>query len=325
MTSISSLLAEEGFCAFHNVATRHSVADLFRDGKCCGIYVLHFADDMFYIGQSIDVRKRFLQHKKTYNDIAGIAFKKVAKYKLDAEEKYYIGLLESQVRIRNISHTTLPEMADSEIDNIFPVHKQKVWLDNPQSPLECFARVEDDVLRSKTAKRCEEKLLKDEIFMQRVLPVMREYVRKCIPEPYLTELTFWGCSCLPPYNKHIKIYSRINVRFQEVFTASFDYQIKSNNFSFHLCKSCLNDKILDQLYSSLPTFGFGYHIYETGGHDQMWIGVGSPADAMHLLENSSFLMAAKKFNLARFRTGAQPWANYHCPTLADNLLPKVPG
>lgn len=323
MNSISSLLKDEDFCDFHKVATRHSIADIFRKGKRCGIYILHFADGMYYVGQSVDVTKRFMQHKKVHDDINALAFKRVSKKNLDNEEKYYIGLLEKFTRLRNISHTTLPELSDTELDNLIPVHNQELWLRDPHSPIEHFSRVEDEILRSKTAKKCKNQLLKDDNFMKHVLPVMREYVRKCIPEPYLTELTYWGCSCLPPYNRRTKLYSRINVRFQEVFTTFFDYEYESNNFSFHVCKSVFDDQVIEQLYDDFPTLEFFDHIYESGGSNQINIGVSDFEDAFNLLQNENFLLAAKKFNLARFRTGAQPWAQYHCPVLADHLLPSA--
>lgn len=321
MNKLDSFLHAEGFCDFRKVATRHSIADIFPINKRCGIYVLRYTDGMYYVGQSVDVAKRFLQHKKKCGDIEQIAFKKVSKNNLDLEEKKYIASLENLVSIRNINNTTLPELADSELDNIISAEKQMAWLESPLSPIESFSRVQDEILRSKTIQRCEE-LLKDKNFKDYVLPVMRQYVRKCIPEPYLTELTFWGCSCLPPYNNsYIKIYSRINVRFQEVFTAFFDKKIKSECFSFHVCKSYLGEQAINKLYDEISTFDCGDHIYETGGYDQIWVGVASMEDALLLLQDKNFLMAAKKFNLARFKVGAQPWASYHSPALADYLLP----
>ena len=323
MDCFNSSLSVGGFCPFISVANRHSIADLFAQNKRCGIYILRFSDGMYYVGQAVDVTRRFTQHKKTHNDIESLAFKQVPKSLLNQEESYFIGELERLYRLRNISLASLPHILESELDDLLPLEQQTTWLQSDIPAIGNFSRVEDSALRDRTARRCQ-RLLADDFFKNLALPVMREYVRMCIPEPYLTELTFWGCSCLPPHSdKNLTIYSRVNLRFQEVFTAGFDKQAERPFFSWHVCKSPIDGQPLEQLYGQTQTLYTSDHIYPTGGLDQLNVGVDSEEDALELLKSDHFVLAAKTFNLRCMRKGAQPYAGIHCPALADLLLPTA--
>ena len=58
-----------------DVKGRISVSHLFPKSKPrCGIYLLSFSDDTFYIGQAIDAVKRFSQHRKKYDNIVKLWF-----------------------------------------------------------------------------------------------------------------------------------------------------------------------------------------------------------------------------------------------------------
>lgn len=76
-------LKEHGFCEFKNIDNKHSKGDIFQkifNGKnICGIYILAFQNGMYYVGQSINIWKRFIQHNKNYDDIIAISFKNVEK------------------------------------------------------------------------------------------------------------------------------------------------------------------------------------------------------------------------------------------------------
>ena len=323
MDAISSILQEDGFCSFISVAERHSIADLFTQNRRCGIYILRFEDEMYYVGQAVDVVRRFTQHRKCHEDINAIAFKFVSKPHLNQEENYFIGKLEQLCRLRNISLASLPHILDSELDDLFPPEQQMIWLQLDNPVINIFSRVEDSALRDRTALRYK-KLLEKDSFKHAILPVLQEYIKTCIPEPYLTELTFWGCSCLPSYsNKNIVIYCRINLRFQEVFTVGFDKQGRFPFFNWHVCKSLIPAECLQQICHKVTTLYVSEHIYPTGGVDQINLGVESKEDALALLREKYFMLSAKTFNLRCMRKGAQPYTSTHCPALADSLLPSV--
>ena len=72
---IRDLLEERGFPAPYTIRGRASIADLFPQGQRCGIYVLHFSDGEYYVGQSADIIRRYTQHSKIHADIEKISFK----------------------------------------------------------------------------------------------------------------------------------------------------------------------------------------------------------------------------------------------------------
>lgn len=67
-----------------DVKGRLSISDLFpKSKKRCGIYLLNFSDNTFYIGQAINAVKRFSQHRKNYNNIVRYWFIEVKKEDLN--------------------------------------------------------------------------------------------------------------------------------------------------------------------------------------------------------------------------------------------------
>lgn len=313
-TSIESILLDNGFTPCFDVSSRHSISDLIGNKMRCGIYVLQFSDYTFYVGQAVDVCRRFLQHKKNYDDMEFLYFKNELKENLNSYELYMIRLLEGYVSLRNISYASLPELACSELDQLIDEEDQGKWILG-HSPKITQKRVEDKKLRRKTAKRAE-KMILDQKFSEYILPVMKKYIRRCIIEPYLTELTYWGCSCLNTMSKNAILYSRINLRFQEVFTTGFDIKERAPFYIWHVAKSPFGDGF----DIGNGRIGFDNHYYPTGGKDQFTIYAEKFDDAMDLLDNETFLYAAKLFNLSCMRKGAQPYAKTHCPTLADYLF-----
>ena len=74
------LIARLGFPSLHNVSGRHSIAELIGKSKNrCGIYLLHFDSGTYYIGQAVDVVRRFGQHRKMHLDIIGFSFLPASK------------------------------------------------------------------------------------------------------------------------------------------------------------------------------------------------------------------------------------------------------
>ena len=103
----TSLLEKLGFPASRYVRGRASVADMFRQGKRCGIYLLHCSNAEYYAGQATDVTRRYVQHRKTHADIERISFKRVRRDRLDIEERRVIWALEEAgIYLRNIAMST---------------------------------------------------------------------------------------------------------------------------------------------------------------------------------------------------------------------------
>src|SRR5699024_5748052 len=79
------------FDQYLDVKGRISISDRFAKSKSrCGIYLLNFSDGTFYIGQAIDVVRRFSQHRKNYSNIIKFWFQPIRKEKLDETEQRLI-------------------------------------------------------------------------------------------------------------------------------------------------------------------------------------------------------------------------------------------
>ena len=82
------------------------------------------------------------------------------------------------------------------------------------------------------------------------LDILKTYIRAGIPALRRGEVSFWGCSCLPASN----VYSRINVNWQEVFTAFVNE--RELWFSLHVANSPLvqtSSGALDRLLKRYPS------------------------------------------------------------------------
>jgi hypothetical protein len=105
--------------AFHNCI-------MFKDGlqlQTCSrrasvvVFIsLSFANGEIYAGQALDVTRRYVQHRKVHGDIEKISFRRVAKDKLNNEERALIRTLEQNGhRLRNITFTSIPK-GESDFD-----------------------------------------------------------------------------------------------------------------------------------------------------------------------------------------------------------------
>ena len=88
MSTIHDILANENFIGPIHVEGREAIANLFPLDKRCGIYVLHFANSMAYVGQSVDVTRRYIEHRRNHNDIVEMSFKQIKRSDLDLVEKF---------------------------------------------------------------------------------------------------------------------------------------------------------------------------------------------------------------------------------------------
>lgn len=318
--NIINELSRLGFCDTKQVINRPSIADVFHERDRCGIYILHFADGAYYVGQAVDIPRRYIQHKKNHQDITYISFKNVKKCELNESEAEAIGSLEMVCDLRNISLTSAP-ISDSDLDDILSLEEQSGWLCANESVVNYKTRLVDATMRSKYA-RSFLKLKNNAFFMDSILPVMKKYVRRCIPEPCLTELSFWCCTCLPSGHANanvFEVYSRFNIHWQEVFTVGKHLDTKEPHFSWHLKRSDLWPVILN--YKQYSTSCWSEHYYRSGGRDQFKFQIFNTDEALAILDDCMFVQAIKEFNIRNMRKGTNNWAINHCMDLADFLLP----
>jgi hypothetical protein len=225
MTSINPFLTSCGFLPVYHVEGREAIANLFAAGKRCGIYVLHFADGRYYVGQSVDVTRRYVEHRKNHVDIVKLSFQEIAQAQLTSVETMVMHLLKDQgFSLRNIRGID-PPPGLADFDLIMAQSAQEQWLTDTAYTDFSGSRIIDPELRSKYHGKYRRFL--NMPHAQDVIDVLQEYIATAIPRVRASEVSFWSCSCLPEPH----VYARININWQEVFTAF----ISQNEllFSFH--------------------------------------------------------------------------------------------
>jgi hypothetical protein len=204
-----------GFPKPRVVLGRVSIADIYRPGNRCGIYILYFSNGEFYVGQTRDVTRRFVQHLRIHHDIEKLTFKRVARKNLNSEESTIAAILEGQrFKLRNILLTSIPK-GESDFDLIMPVEDQDRWLAGYNYSDAHGTRLIEPELRRKYHGHFLRLLGMPHA--EEAIAGLQHYLRIGIPAPLRSEVSFWACSCLPNFhNKQITIYSRISPEHEQV-------------------------------------------------------------------------------------------------------------
>lgn len=305
---------ELGFPRWSDVGGRLSVADLFPPKRRCGVYVLGFDNGDRYVGQSIDVTKRFAQHRLNHHDITHLTFRVVPKADLSRVERECIHALEARkTRLRNLDHMSVVQ-GERDLDVLISPEEQQRWLDRQLDPPIGPRQVEDRELRRRLRTRFER-------FMKRphadeALFVLGTYIHSVIPFPRRTELTFWCMSCLP--NDPPSVYSRVNINMQEVLTIEGDED--GLWVHFHLAQSPFRQSLGERWQEDLAGLGwtFNMHQWKPGGHDQFCMFGNTAEDATSLmarLQEPSDAMSL--LNANSMRKGPTYWSRSHCFDLVD--------
>jgi hypothetical protein len=320
MPSVYDLLADLAFSEIHYVLGRASIADLFRPGQRCGIYVLHFTNGEFYCGQSVDVTRRFVEHIKVHTDIERISFKQILQDHLNAEEHSNIRTLEAQdFRLRNIALTSIP-FGPSDLDLIMTQNEQNRWCNDLSFVDHVGTRIIEPNLRRKYRQRYEQLIALP--YANETIRFLRAYAHSCLPAIRRTEVSFWSCSCLPgDTNGETEILARVNIYWQEVLTIGVHNE--ELFFSFHLAKKPLiTNQLTTKLFQWIYKISRGKHQYKPGGQDQTNLIVDGAGNALALIKTKNFLQAIRIFNIRLMKKGACTSGRYHCLDLADQIVPN---
>lgn len=315
---VKKTLEEYNFPEFVWVYCRPTVADLFKPDKRCGIYVLRFRDNHFYVGQALDVIRRFVQHTKNHDDIQEISFKTFQQKELNTIEQELVKSLERKsIKLRNINLTSIPK-GDTDLDLIIPYDQQQVWLNSNFDNKLNEHYIDQPDLQEKYFRKYQ-RLIKREDFEISIKPFLVEYFKKCVLQPAKTEISFWAITCLTKAFTDLSNIAicRLNFFWCEVLTVWLDDD-KNVIYTFHLTKSLLTKTYLKTLkIKSLET---NDHFYKRGGPDQFVIVVEGIEDALKLLQDENVVLAIKTFNLRQMQKGATVYGRYHCIDLAKLIL-----
>lgn len=314
-----------GFSKHIFVKGRRSIADQFAKARRCGIYILHFSNGEYYVGQAVNVASRYAQHRVKHMDIDYISFKYVGKKRLSQAEKDVIKYLEGQEKaLRNISLVSIIK-SESDLDEVVSLEDQEKWL-NDELPWETLEteRFEYPEQRKKYTLRFNQ--LKKHKGYDIVCQALQEYILFTTPFPRKTEYAFWSLTCLPEKN----ILARVNIFWQEtlrLFEYPFEYEdqglIKKGMaiavFVFATKSVLFKDRTPEHFKDKFKSLSFEDLQYSTGGADQQCISC-FDYEFIDILYDPDIYLAIKTFNLRLMRKGATIFSRYHCFDLADKAL-----
>ena len=306
---------ELGFENLIDTRNRKSVADIFNVNNSCGIYILYFDNEEYYVGQTINFVKRFTQHRAKYRDIIYVSFKEIGLENLTEVERTTVHEFELlKKKLRNINIVSIIN-GKTDLDLIVSVEDQTKWL-NYELPLETLntPRSEYPELRKKYTDSYN-KLKKHPLF-DAICQIVQGYVLNTIPYPRATEYYFWSCSCLPSNNNADilgdKLLLRLNIFWQETLNIANNefYYLDDNDIeqvekvlliTIFLSKSKLFEHYTtESLKAKYPSLEFGDHHYSSGGQDQQQIFI-YDFEFIDFLFDTPITDAIKEFNLRLMR------------------------
>jgi hypothetical protein len=308
-----------------DVKGRISVSDLFPKSKSrCGIYLLNFSDETFYIGQAIDAVRRFSQHRKNYNNILKLWFQPIRKDELDETEQRLIQeaelsgiLLTNKTFVSNV-------IGDTDLDLIISSAEQTEWLEkNMQISNDGFDLYTNIELKYKIKYRQNfEKFQQIDNYIE-LKELLNLYITKCLPAYKKTEMSFWSLSCMPSTN--IGTWPRffcLNVNAMEVFVLGCEKKTK-NLFCFLVVSNRFNQsqKTIDKLYKNYKSLEIEESDYRAAGSDQVRLNFTDLQEFKNvLLTENEVVTSIKEMNLRLMRKGGTIYSPFHCFELAKDVL-----
>lgn len=347
ISNIDRILERNGFHRAIKVSGMRSIDGFIRDRDATGIYVLHISDGFYYVGQSIDIRKRFAQHIQSlkFPSISRIFSKKVLKKDLYSEENKIIHILSNDgVKLYNKDGPTY-DPVESSYSILISKEDQTKWINGGVNVINEEDRPNQDIQRQRYSSKFA--IIQKKKYFNEFHSCLNSYIRNCIYMPHLTEFNFWSVSCLPRINRDIVIYGRVNIFRQEVatffesppsdddneegFFMSFGMRLSpleewfKHNKNNRINGSTLRYKKKLCLNMQQELFGNKNEvliecddfIYKPGGVDQIRMTLCDYKCFHEFIEHPAIKKAIRLLNVELMRKGGNFYSSSHCYQLAD--------
>lgn len=313
-----------GFPEAEPVATLRSIAHLFGASKNrCGIYLLEFVGEKFYVGQALDVVRRFAQHRKNYDEIIGFSFIPTPRKDLDETERSLIRKAEQlHLVILNTVHATTV-IGDTDLDLVLPREQQDSWLASPatfnrdDTSLSAISLPDAQLERFSSQFR----KYKEHPLFSLSSRLLSLYLGNCIPSPRQTEYSFWAVSCFPATNRNT--WPRlvcVSIGVMEVLVIGYFKNSPTEIWGFLtvasdvLSEAYENDELL---MAAFPSIEIIRREYRDAGQHQITLWAGDEQSLGVLLEDKVVQKAAATLTLRVMRKRATIYSKFHCKQLAD--------
>lgn len=168
-----------------------------NQSRLSGWYLLRFADDTFYVGESVDLRSRMLGHAGKWGDeirAVRVLARLASKQELKRVERELTKELEAiGVSLRNVVNASIA-VGKHPLDELLAEDEQERWLADPReynsadrTPLKGMR--EQEIRYSTAATRYQERPAADA-----ATTLLRTFLEACVPVPRATEFQYWAVS-----------------------------------------------------------------------------------------------------------------------------------
>ena len=313
-----------GFPEVEPVATLRSIAHIFGVSKNrCGIYLLEFPGEKFYVGQAVDVVRRFAQHRKNYDEIIGFSFIPTPRKLLDEAERGLIRKAEQlNLMILNTVHAT-NVIGDTDLDLVLSREQQDSWLSSPASFNRDETSVSTIALPDAQLERFSSQFrkFKEHQLFSPSSQLLSLYLGNCIPSPKRTEYSFWAVSCFPATNRNTwpRLFC-VSVGVMEAFVLGYFKSSPTEIWGFLtvasdvLSETYENDELL---MAAFPSIEIVRREYRDAGQHQITLWAGGERSMRILLEDKAVQKSAATLALRVMRKRATIYSKFHCKQLSD--------
>jgi len=331
LQKIQQVLEKRGFGSFRPSAELMDELEQLGKGGRRGIYVhvLH-GGQHFYVGLSVDVRSRYLQHLETYGEIEHSAFLPVPTADLAPIEMEHIALLRDMgATLLNVLQPS-EDMTSEEVAEMFDAEKQQAWLDDMTAYYSSGPRDYDPNELPRFAKRYAD-LLAHKNYSEELIDILSYFIRSFIPTPDKSEGYLWTLNCLTnAFQKHsATALFRISVHRPEVLTVVVndkDPDMQPFFFMFTVAKGDLAETDLDAL-DDIPDISLDEIDFKTAKFEHFRINAYTLDAVWRLFANPAFVRAMKRCVYELMRSGQTPknFSQSHCLPLCAQVMSRKPG
>ena len=315
-----------GFPPAEPVSTLRSVAHLFGSSKSrCGIYLLEFPAEKFYVGQAVDVVRRFGQHRMNHENISGFSFISAQLDFLNRIERELIQKAELlSLTILNTVHAS-NVIGETDLDMILSQEEQAEWLSSPVrfNTGDATAPI---VLTNAQLERFSKqfhKFNKHPLYIP-ASELLMTYVRCCIPAPKRTEYSFWAVSCLPTTNHNT--WPRllcVSAGVMELLVLGCHKDDPSAMWGFvTVASDVLSDtfKTDQSLLDFFPSIEIIRRQYRDAGQHQVTLWAGDEQSLAAILRHRAVQQTAASLTLRVMRKRATIYSKFHCKHVVNYAI-----
>lgn len=325
IAAAETTLGQLGFSRLNGINGLLSIAHLFGITRSrCGIYVLSFSDGLFYIGQAVDVVRRFAQHRLVHGSICGFSFRAVDKTNLDREEQRSIAVAErAGIPLTNRVHVSQVS-GETDLAELLSVAQQEDWLEGKQVEVPGGVVFDSEHPQRLRFRHQFQRLSQTPLYLD-IRHILIAYTQNCIPVPGVTQFSFWSVSALPATNRGSwPRLAAININGMETLVVGHYYNDPDRIWGFinvtaSVLKECFGDRAA--LTRMLADCSCNDRHYRTAGPDSTQVCCEGVAALTAALGHLGVIRAAKTLVLRLMRKGPTIFSKFHAPDLADVIIP----